>query len=223
MMWKVLAKWKQRQARPVWARPWSPCCRADGECPAFCSGDADTPSSPCRPVSTFNCDYFVILMIVIVVIAMSSGVQRIVSNFSFHFHFFSKLSADISWSPLKYQIFNSDMIRKKVQINFVILEKPKYKIFSTEVNRKKVQIILVILCFSLVGAFILTLVNVSHDLQVYSGIWKKSFLQHQHQEIRTFYKGFMGRKLLLSEQLLLRRQKVSKQRLETFTIDQIVK
>jgi len=63
--------------------------------------------------------------------------------------------------------------------------------FSTEVNRKKVQIILVILCFSLVGAFILTLVNVSHDLQ----------------EIRTFYKGFMGRKLLLSEQLLLHRQK----------------
>ena len=62
------------------------------------------------------------------------------------------------------------MIRKKVQINFVILEKPKYKIFSTEVNRKKVQIILVILCFSLVGAFILTLVNGSHDLQVYSGI-----------------------------------------------------
>ena len=72
---------------------------------------------------------------------------------------------------MKYQIFNSDMIRKKVQINFVILEKPKYKIFSTEVNRKKVQIILVILCFSLVGAFILTLVNISHDLQVYSGIY----------------------------------------------------
>ena len=37
---------------------------------------------------------------------------------------------------------------------------------SSEVNRKKVQIILVILCFSFVGAFVLTLVNVSHDLQV---------------------------------------------------------
>ena len=41
---------------------------------------------------------------------------------------------------------------------------------STEVNRKKVQIILVILGFSLVGAFILTLVNVSQDLQV-SQFW----------------------------------------------------
>jgi len=63
--------------------------------------------------------------------------------------------------------------------------------FSSEVNRKKVQIILVILCFSLVGAFVLTLVNVSHDLQ----------------EIRTFYRGFMGRKLMFSEQRLLYRQK----------------
>jgi len=63
--------------------------------------------------------------------------------------------------------------------------------FSSEVNRKKVQIILVILCFSFVGAFVLTLVNVSHDLQ----------------EIRTFYRGFMGRKLMFSEQRLLYRQK----------------
>ena len=154
--------------------------------------------------------------------SMSSGVQRIVSNFSFSFRF-------PEMNQNKVQIFLDHPWNTKystqtwLERNFVILEKPKYKIFSTEVNRKKVQIILVILCFSLVGAFILTLVNVSHDLQVYSGIWKKSFLQHQHQEIRTFYKGFMGRKLLLSEQLLLHRQKVSKQRLETFTIDQIVK
>jgi len=63
--------------------------------------------------------------------------------------------------------------------------------FSSEVNRKKVQIILVILCFSFVGAFVLTLVNVSHDLQ----------------EIRTFYRGFMGRKLMFSEQRLLYKHK----------------
>jgi len=62
--------------------------------------------------------------------------------------------------------------------------------FSTEVNRKKVQIILVILGFSLVGAFILTMVNVSQDLQ----------------EIRIFFRGFMGRKLMITEKRLLYRE-----------------
>lgn len=58
---------------------------------------------------------------------------------------------------------------------------------SADIDRKKIHIIIVVLCCSLVGALILTMVNVLHD----------------REEMIAFYKGFMGRKLMISERRLM--------------------
>jgi hypothetical protein len=66
-------------------------------------------------------------------------------------------------------------------------------LFSSDVNKKKIQIILIVLAFSVIGAFTLSIVNVHQD----------------RMEMDTFYKGYMGRRLMLSERKLLCRNQVS--------------
>jgi len=68
---------------------------------------------------------------------------------------------------------------------------PKEDKFRAEIHKKKITIIIVILSFSVLGAFIVSLVNITQDME----------------ELQSFYRGYMGRKLLISEHRLLFRNK----------------
>jgi len=78
---------------------------------------------------------------------------------------------------------------------------PREDKFRAGIHQKKITIIFVILFFSLIGAFILSFVNISHDLQ----------------ELQYFYRGYMGRRLMINEQRLLFRNKETLQKTELGT------
>ena len=70
-----------------------------------------------------------------------------------------------------------------LSLNLVKYEPVRASIFRNDINNKKIVIILTFLGVSVLGAIILSFVNVHYDFM----------------ELRNFYRGYMGRRLLIQE------------------------
>jgi len=85
--------------------------------------------------------------------------------------------------PLRNVVSDSALVTSSYNFSSAPIHIPSQDPFRNDINNKKIVIILTFLGVSVLGAIILSFVNVHYD-----------FL-----ELRNFYRGYMGRRLLIQE------------------------